>query len=152
MIFNFDRKNVRIRACGFLVREGRLLLVAHAKNSEVYWLLPGGGVEFGESLTEALRREFREELGIDVEIGSLVLVCDSIDPSGGRHILNVCFRCDWSGGELHLGKDRRLHDYRFVASDELSSLRLYPPLNEGLRTLMEHNLPDVYVGNIWLES
>lgn len=152
MIFSFDRKNVRVRACGYLVRDEQLLLVAHEKNGEIYWLLPGGGVEFGESLKVALLREFHEELNIDVDVGSLVLVCDSIDPSGGRHILNVCFRCEWRSGELHLGRDRRLHDFRFVSFDELTAMRLYPPLNEDLRTLMRQNLPDVYVGNIWLDS
>ena len=63
----FDRinKTVRVRVSGFLVREGTLLLIAHRKKNDIYWLLPGGGIEFGESLKAALAREFPRELRIE---------------------------------------------------------------------------------------
>jgi len=46
----------RIRVSAILRREGRILLCRHEKAGREYWLLPGGGVDLGESLAEALQR------------------------------------------------------------------------------------------------
>ena len=66
---------VRVRVGGLLVREGTLLLAAHRgllADEAVFWSPPGGGWVFGESLREALRREFREETGLAVRVGRLL--------------------------------------------------------------------------------
>ncbi len=64
-----ERRVPTIRVGAFIALDGRVLLVqqhrAAERNAPPYWLLPGGGVEFGESLAEALVRETREELGVD---------------------------------------------------------------------------------------
>jgi ADP-ribose pyrophosphatase YjhB (NUDIX family) len=63
---------VRVRVGGLLVRNGAVLLAAHRgllPNAAPFWSPPGGGWQFGESLREALVREFREETGLTVEVG-----------------------------------------------------------------------------------
>src|ERR1035437_7609899 len=80
----------RVRVAVCLTAADRLLLVAHRKGEHRYWLLPGGGVEMGETLVEAARREVREETGVDAAIGRLLIVCDAIEP-GGRHLVNLVF-------------------------------------------------------------
>ena len=150
MIYDGINKKVSVRVSGFLVREGALLLVAHRKKGEIYWLLPGGGVEFGESLKAALAREFCEELGIDVDVGPLLFMCDSIDPRGKRHILNVSFRCEYRGGEFRLGDDRRLHDFGFFSAQQIHGMRLYPPVNGTLVSILEDRQFDCYLGSLWM--
>ena len=54
----------RIRVSAILKWQGRVLLCRQEKPGKEYWLLPGGGVEGGETLDEALRRELGEELGL----------------------------------------------------------------------------------------
>lgn len=149
MIFDVFRKKVRVRVSGIILRDDALLLIAHKKNNEVYWLLPGGGVRYGESLTEALNREFHEELGIGVSVGKPALMCDSIDPSGKRHILNIAFRCDHRDGEFRVGKERRLHDYGFFRKEELAAMRIYPPINITLAAVVEKRDHDFYLGSLW---
>lgn len=101
--------------------EGRLLLVlrGHAPAAG-RWSLPGGRVEPGESAPQALRREVREETGLDVEVGALVgnLRVGPYDIADHT--------CTVLGGTLRAGDDA--DDVRWVAVAELDDL----PLTDGL--------------------
>lgn len=145
-------EGVRVRVGGILIENDTVLLIAHKKDGQIYWLLPGGGLEFGESLEEALIREFKEELNIDIKLNSLAMVCDSIDPSGERHILNICFNCSFVSGEYSLGNDERLHCYSFFQVDEIDEISMYPPINSALKSIMKKENKETYLGKIWLEK
>ena len=69
---------LRIRVSGALVRNGQLLLIEHTKNSEIYYLLPGGGAEDFEDLKTSLKREFLEELGMNVFVGEVLQLAQNI--------------------------------------------------------------------------
>ncbi len=142
-------KSIRIRVAAVIIENDRILMVTHKKKNNIYWLLPGGGVEYGESLESALERELKEELDISIEVFEPVIICDSIDPSGRRHILNICFRCKKLPGDLKLGKDKRLFDFNFLTAEELKKARLYPPLGDEIFKLMEGTSTKLYAGRIW---
>jgi ADP-ribose pyrophosphatase YjhB (NUDIX family) len=63
------------RVAGVAVHEGRVLL--HRSEHDDFWALPGGRIEVGESSTQALRREMREEVGADVTVGRLLWVVEN---------------------------------------------------------------------------
>jgi ADP-ribose pyrophosphatase YjhB (NUDIX family) len=73
---------VRVAAKAVIVQGGRLLVTENVDADGRWYLLPGGGQEPGEALPETLRRECREEVGADVEVGELLYVRDYI----GRHL------------------------------------------------------------------
>lgn len=131
------------------MHEGKLLLVAHKKNNDIYWLLPGGGVDFGESLTEALEREFLEELNVKIQVKDLLLISETIFPSGERQILNICFLCNYISGEYMLGIEQRLYDFGFFTEEEISNITILPPLNKELLDIMAGNRNAKYIGKIW---
>ena len=82
--------------------EGRLFLAQRgpeAKNERGLWEFPGGSVELGETLAEALRREMREEYGIEIAVGELLDVVDHILPGEGQHWVSPTFICTITCGE-----------------------------------------------------
>ncbi len=81
---------------------GRLFLARRgpeAKNERGLWEFPGGSVEFGERLADALKREMHEEYGIEIEVGELLDVVDHILSDEGQHWVSPCFICRIVSGE-----------------------------------------------------
>lgn len=117
----------RIRLTGILLEDDRVLLVKETLRERSRWNLPGGGLEMGETLEEGLRRELREETGLEVHVGELLYVTDRFK-SLGRHVVDLCFRVHRVAGtptEQPAGKDGEvLSEVRMVAVDELPAFGL----------------------------
>ena len=143
--------NIRIRVAGLFLKDDSILLVRHEKNGKSYWLLPGGGVEFGETLEEALIREFKEEVGLTIEVGNLVLVQDSIPPDRHRQVLNLYFQVTSSDTHITVTPDNVLRDAAYYPLSELMSMTLHPDVRlellEGIHSGWK-NSPG-YLGNRW---
>ena len=144
--------DVRVRVGGIIISNGEVLLIAHKKENDIYWLLPGGGVDYGESLSEALMREFAEELNIEITVNDLALISDSIAPMGERHIINIFFLCEYSKGDFMLGDEIRLHDFKFFKREEISNIKLFPPINDELISIMDSGAKMKYIGKLWKEG
>jgi 8-oxo-dGTP diphosphatase len=94
----------RISARAIIFTDDSKLVLIHRKwRGEEYWVTPGGGVEIGESLQDALKREIQEEIGIDVTIGDLVLeVAKDVHE---RHSIQKFFLCQYVSGDIGTGID-----------------------------------------------
>ena len=107
--------------------QGRVLLCRQEKPGKEYWLLPGGGVDGGESMIEALRRELREELGVeaDVQFEGPVAIVDSIAPKSAsrsrKHVVHIIFSADLSHRSLEdvETRDAAVKGARLFSDDEL---------------------------------
>ena len=111
------------------------------------WQIPGGGVEPGETTRAALNREIQEEIGLNINALERQLIDDSgigscprTAPSGESYIVDMRFAVyrielptAGSETEIHLGPE--LSEYRWVALNELSALKLTPPGVELLTKL-----------------
>jgi 8-oxo-dGTP diphosphatase len=119
-----------IVAVGAVIVDGDRVLLVKRGNEPLKgeWSLPGGAVEIGETLEDALVREAREETGLDVEIGPVVEVLDRILRDGaGRveyHYVIVDYLCRARSGTAACGSDAA--DVRWVGADELPDVHLTP--------------------------
>jgi 8-oxo-dGTP diphosphatase len=143
---------IRIRAaCVAVDGDGRVLLVQHRKDGQEYWLLPGGGVEEGETMAQAARRELFEETGLDGDIGRPLLICESIDLHDTRHIVHVAFLATVRPGSLKPGYDGRLVDAAWLPLARLGDLPLFPAVGGDLLACHTEGFagPVRYLGNVW---
>jgi len=141
----------RIRVAAVIVKDGQVLLVRHEKDGQTYWLLPGGGVDAGETLHEALVREVREETGLAIRPGRLLLVADGIPPDGHRHIVHLCFAAEAAGGTAGVSQDPRVTESRYTPLSALETIDFRPAIGTALTKVLYTPPPPTpaYLGNIW---
>ena len=144
-------KKIRIRVAVAIVRDGKMLLVQHEKNGRRYWLVPGGGLEFGETIEECGKRELREEASLDVKIGDLLFTSESIPPDGHRHVLNLYYEGQVVGnGEPKIAlEDAVLCDVQWVDLSDLPHLTMYPSVTNELLEAIEGRILKRSLGNRW---
>jgi 8-oxo-dGTP diphosphatase len=115
---------VRVRACGICMSENRLLLVNHRGiTSRNFWAPPGGGVEFGQSITETLKKEFKEETGVDIEPGHFLFGCEFIEKP--IHSIELFYSVEHVGGIVKTGFDPEvqiIQEVRFMSSEDIRNI------------------------------
>ena len=115
---------LRVRVCGLCWEGDKLLLVNHKSLGEVnFWAPPGGGVDFGETLEIALKREFAEETGILVEVLGFAFGYEYI--RNPLHAIELFFQVKQTGGRLLSGYDPEvqvIQGAKFTSDEEIARI------------------------------
>jgi 8-oxo-dGTP diphosphatase len=119
-----------------IIQDARVVLVKRAHPPiQGQWSIPGGALEVGELVRDAVRREAREETGLIVEPGDLLGVYDRVlRDAAGRvqyHYVLIDFLCRPVGGELHAASDAA--EVRWFTREELPALKLAEDTMEVIR-------------------
>jgi 8-oxo-dGTP diphosphatase len=126
-----DRPYLAVSAA--IIRNGKVLVVRRARKPALdLYTLPGGVVEAGEALSEAVIREVREETALEIEVGALAGHREVIVRDGQgrpeRHFVILCFAARWIAGEPLLNEE--LDDARWIDPAELAGMRTTEGLAE----------------------
>jgi ADP-ribose pyrophosphatase YjhB (NUDIX family) len=122
----------RVRVGVVVIRDENILLVCHRKADRRYWMLPGGGLQWGETLAACGVREVREETGIAIEPGRLLFIAEAIDPSGRKHVVNMVMLGQFVGGSLRCPTEEIIETVEWCPISQLGAITLYPPIAERL--------------------
>jgi 8-oxo-dGTP diphosphatase len=117
-----------------IFREGKVLVVRRARSpAKGFYSLPGGRVEFGETLHAALHREVAEETALTIEIAGLAGWREVLPTTeGGGHFVILSFAAHWSAGEPVLNEE--LDDCQWLAPDALGEFKTTPGLLDVLQS------------------
>jgi ADP-ribose pyrophosphatase YjhB (NUDIX family) len=144
----------RVRVAALLRRGDAVLLLRQEKHGQAYWLLPGGGVEEGETLERALRRELREECDIeDVQLEGPIAIAESISPPDLRprkHVIHVIFHAVAGDSvfEQVTSSDDTVRGHRLLHPGEIGGISVHPPIQRFIERWRPGD-PFVHLGELW---
>jgi mutator protein MutT len=121
---------------------GRIFLTLRgpaAKNERGRWEVPGGSVEFGETLVQALQREMMEEYGVEIAVHRLLGVFDHILPHEGQHWVSPTFICTIVRGTPIIREPEKCAAIGWFTLDEAERLPLSIITANDLRLLMAND-------------
>lgn len=150
-------KRPRVRVAVALMKDDKMLLVEHTKAGRSYWLLPGGGLEWGEGIKEAARREVLEETGFDCQVGQLVLVSETVAPDSSRHLVHLVYAAKFLGGHRRVpDNEERITDVAWIPYQAIPDMVLHPPMQEAFAKRDSAHFAfreqdDIFLGNLWVD-
>lgn len=117
----------------FLAKRGK-----EARNEKHRWEFPGGSVEFGETLADALRREILEEYGFAIEVVRLLDVVDHILPEEKQHWVSPAFLCRYKHGTPSILESHKCEEIGWFRLDSLSEKDLSRASRKSLESLTRY--------------
>lgn len=120
-----------VSVAGLVINDSEEVLLVRSPNRG--WEYPGGMVESGESLSEALIREIKEETGFDAEIIGFIGICKNIQ----KDIINIDFVCRWVGGELATSEESI--DVKWIKKAEVLNYMTFPLTKKRLERMLSRS-------------
>ncbi|MDX1903006.1 MAG: NUDIX hydrolase [Thermonemataceae bacterium] len=145
---------LRLRVSGILIENEKILLVKHqmSENSHL-WSPPGGGLQFGESIKNCLKREFAEETGLSISVGNFLFINEFLEPP--LHAIELFFEVKTENGKLEKGIDPEMNEetqiIKEVAFKTLAELQTEEPafIHKCFRELKDWQ--DIFQKNTFYE-
>jgi 8-oxo-dGTP diphosphatase len=123
-IINQYGNQLRIRVCGICLQDGKILLINHSglNESNEFWSPPGGGLQFGETIEECLKREFLEETNTTISVGKFLIVNEFIKET--LHAIELFYEVKIESGNVKKGydpemKDQIIKDIQWLSFEEI---------------------------------
>lgn len=148
---------IRNSAKAIIVADERLLTIKLQDEEGLFYILPGGGQYPGETLTDALRRECREELAVDIDIRDLVCMREYIGKNHEFtkdtevHQIEFMFACSLQdGASVEMGgePDQQQVGFEWIPLDQLEAYRFYPKAIRRLLGENEERQHSTYLGDL----
>lgn len=143
------QRKIRNAAKALIIKDNKMLAIKISDGNEEWYILPGGGQDVEELLSDAACREVAEELGLQVEVKDLVFVIEGVHGEN-FHRVDLVFLCEYIG-EIEnaiLHSDTNQVGYDWLDIKTLNTAPLYPSkLRRQIMNLHEGKVHKVYLGN-----
>ncbi|MCS7005508.1 MAG: NUDIX hydrolase [Cytophagales bacterium] len=141
-------KQLRVRVCGILLENNKVLMACHRSITKKgdFWCPPGGGVQYGESLNQALKREFQEETGLQVHVKKYLTLHEFLEPP--LHAIELFFEVEKVSGILKTGEDPEISSHQQILKEvkflSLPEIHSFP--KETYHKILHHiqNFEDLF--------
>ncbi|MGM9972444.1 MAG: NUDIX domain-containing protein [Clostridiaceae bacterium] len=147
-------RRIRNSAKALIIKDGKMLASKINDNGFIFYIMPGGGQESGETLEEAVIREVKEEFGFIVEPKSLEFVIEGVRGES-FHRVDLVFLCEYIS-EIHgaeIISDCNQIGYDWLPIENLINEPLYPSkLREQIMNLYHGEKTAVYLGDESMEE
>jgi 8-oxo-dGTP diphosphatase len=122
--------------------EGKIFLSLRgplAKNERGKWEIPGGAVEYGETIEDALQREVLEEIGVKIRVKKLFRVCNHLMPDEHQHWVSPTYICEIVEGTPKIMEPGKSSELRWFTLEEAEKLPLSIIVEEDIKELKKIN-------------
>ena len=130
---------------GLLVHEGKDLVVRRSANESFlagHYEVPGGKVDFGEDPSDALKREFKEEVNLDIQVGEPFTTYAYTTKNGTRHTVSIVFHVEIADRLDKLQLSSAHDNHRWIDATTIDDIEMTPEMREnikkGLRLVQKH--------------
>jgi len=137
------KDNIDIRARALVLLGNKIACIKQLVGQDELWVLPGGGVEYSEVLTDALSREIIEEIGVTISPNVKMVGCRENIILGYYRSYEFYFLCEYVSGDIKAGIEpengkvnQRILEANWLPIDALSSLQVRPQRNWLLQHLL----------------
>jgi len=129
----------RIISSVIIKKENKLLLIKEIlEDKKEYWIFPGGGVDFGETIEDAAIREAKEEIGIDIEIKEFLGFKEAIYPKYDYHTIIFFFIAEPLNNNL--SKSDKILDTKYFTIEEINNLNLVDSAKWAIKDMYEKGI------------
>jgi len=120
-------KYQKIGVTGFLAKENKVLIVKRSDSETFlpgYYEMPGGKVDFGENPADAIEREFKEEVGLNVKAIRPVVLFSYMSDNGNRHTVDITYLLEMNdeNGNVMLGSGHT--DFKWITKEEINNYKI----------------------------
>lgn len=123
-----------VAVTGIVEKNGRFLIIKRRKDEIAYpgmWTVPGGKVEAPDDCKTTLKREIKEEVGIEVENNFVFLRDYEFTRPDNYHVIGLTFGCKYKSGKVKLGAD--FIDFAWVTPEKSKKYNLIPGIHQELQ-------------------
>jgi 8-oxo-dGTP diphosphatase len=138
---------MRLRPAALIIEKNKILLMRYEYNGVSVYNLPGGNHDEGESISETLVRELYEELGVQIEVGQLVLVGEAHNIDLKKSVMHLLFSCKIVENEPVINKfETSAIELCWLEISKLNQINMYPSIASHVLDVLDKKLSSVYIG------